>query len=49
MGSDNERSVYMRDECVICEGYFEYSDVIIEVKGDRYCEVCYKETEEENA
>lgn len=36
----------MSNECAICEGIFRYSEKIIEVAGERYCEVCYKEKEE---
>ncbi|QQO41473.1 hypothetical protein 015DV004_258 [Bacillus phage 015DV004] len=35
-----------RDECVICEGRLTYDTKVIEIRGERYCEACYKDVTE---
>lgn len=33
----------MQDECAVCEGRFAYNEVIIELRGVKYCEACYED------
>lgn len=32
-----------KGECSVCGGEFQYSEAIIELKGDNYCQACYED------
>ncbi len=37
----------MRGECCKCGGSFEWSEVVIEVRNEKYCETCDEESKED--
>lgn len=45
--TEQEEKEMKQGECVICEGHIQWKDVLIQVRGEQYCEVCYQEQEKE--
>lgn len=35
------------DECSVCEGWIQWNEVMIQIHGVKYCEVCYEESKGE--
>lgn len=45
--TEQEEKNRKQGECVICEGHIKWKDVLIQVRGEQYCEVCFQEQAKE--